>query len=170
MSTTNSPSKPAQDAQKLAYDPNTVESKWTNHWFENEVFSLDIHPDKPHFSIALPPPNITGNLHMGHALNGTLQDVLIRLKRMQGYNVLWQPGTDHAGISTQIVVERELKKKGLNRHQLGRVAFIKEVWNWRGDYGSQIMNQYKRLGVASTGIGPPSPWTRLMLRLFTVPS
>jgi len=147
MSTTNAPSKTGE-TMKAAYNPKEVEAKWTKHWFDNEVFNLDIHPDKPRFSIALPPPNITGSLHMGHALNGTLQDVLIRLKRMQGYNVLWQPGTDHAGISTQIVVERRLKKEGKNRHQLGREAFLEEVWKWRNESGNQILEQYKRLGVS----------------------
>ncbi|MGH9548953.1 MAG: class I tRNA ligase family protein, partial [Terriglobales bacterium] len=136
------------ETSKSAYIPKEVEAKWTKHWFDNEVFNLDISPDKPQFSCALPPPNITGNLHMGHALNGTLQDVLIRLKRMQGYNVLWQPGTDHAGISTQMQVEKKLKKEGKNRHQLGREEFTKEVWQWRNQYGNQILEQYKRLGVS----------------------
>lgn len=138
----------ATDAQKSAYNPKEVEAKWTKYWFDNKLFDLEIIADKPKFSIALPPPNITGSLHMGHALNGTLQDVLIRLKRMQGYNVLWQPGTDHAGISTQMVVERELRKQGRNRRQLGREAFVKEVWVWRNQYGNQILEQYKRLGVS----------------------
>ena len=131
-----------------AYVPKDVESRWTEYWHENELFNLDINPDKPRFSIALPPPNITGNLHLGHALNGTLQDVLIRLKRMQGYNVLWQPGTDHAGISTQMVVERKLKSEGKNRRDLGREGFIAKVWEWRKQYGDQIMVQYKSLGVS----------------------
>jgi valyl-tRNA synthetase len=131
-----------------AYSPKEVEARWTKHWHDQKLFNLSIHPDKPRFSIALPPPNITGNLHMGHALNGTLQDLLIRLKRMQGYNVLWQPGTDHAGISTQMVVERQLKKEGKNRHQLGREAFEAKVWEWRNQYGNQIMEQYKRIGVS----------------------
>jgi valyl-tRNA synthetase len=146
MSTAQTPAM--TETPKSAYEPKEVEAKWTKHWFDNEVFSLDINPDKPKFSIALPPPNITGNLHMGHALNGTLQDMLIRLKRMQGYNVLWQAGTDHAGISTQMVVERKLKKEGKNRRQMGREAFEKEVWTWRNQYGDQIYNQYKRLGVS----------------------
>ncbi len=121
-----------------AYSPKEVEARWTKHWHDQKLFNLSIHPDKPRFSIALPPPNITGNLHMGHALNGTLQDLLIRLKRMQGYNVLWQPGTDHAGISTQMVVERQLKKEGKNRHQLGREAFEAKVWESvrQPDYGA----------------------------------
>lgn len=138
--------KPAES--KSAYNPKEVEAKWTEFWFSQDLFSVDMNPDKPGFSVALPPPNITGNLHLGHALNGTLQDVLIRWKRMQGYNVLWQPGTDHAGIATQMVVERELKKQGGNRHQLGREKFLEKVWEWRNQYGNNILSQYKRLGVS----------------------
>ncbi len=134
--------------EKSAYNPGEVERRWTEYWFDRQVFSVSVDPARPSFSVALPPPNITGNLHLGHALNGTLQDVLIRWKRMQGYNVLWQPGTDHAGISTQMVVERELKKKGITRHELGRERFIEQVWQWRNQYGSQILGQYKRLGVS----------------------
>jgi valyl-tRNA synthetase len=138
----------AKESKSGAFDWREVEGRWTEYWHANKLFNLDVNPDKPRFSIALPPPNITGNLHMGHALNGTLQDVLIRLKRMQGYNVLWQPGTDHAGIGTQMVVERNLKKEGLNRHKIGREAFVAKVWEWREQYGDQIMNQYKSLGVS----------------------
>jgi len=133
-----------------AYSPKDVEAKWTGYWFENDMFATRVDPDRPNFSCALPPPNITGNLHMGHALNGTIQDMLTRWKRMQGYNVLWQPGTDHAGIATQMVVERELKKQvpPISRHQLGREEFIKRCWVWREEYGNNILNQYKRLGVS----------------------
>lgn len=130
------------------YNPSEVEAKWTDYWFDNGLFNLDVKAGKPVFSCALPPPNITGNLHMGHALNGTLQDILIRWKRMQGYNVHWQPGTDHAGISTQMVVERELKKNGENRHTLGREKFLERCWQWRHKYGNAILQQYKRLGVS----------------------
>jgi valyl-tRNA synthetase len=140
------------------YEPKSVESKWTDYWFANKLFDTRIEPDRPVFSCALPPPNITGNLHMGHALNGTLQDVLTRWKRMQGYNVLWQPGTDHAGISTQMVVERDLKKQGITRHQLGRDEFIKKCWVWREQYGNTIMSQYKRIGVSFA-------WDRLKFTL-----
>jgi valyl-tRNA synthetase len=131
-----------------AYNPKEVEDKWTDYWFKHEVFDLDVIPDRPAFSVAIPPPNITGNLHLGHALNGTLQDILVRWKRMQGYNVLWQPGTDHAGISTQMVVERQLKKEGKNRHDLGREKFIEQCWAWRRQYGDNIYEQYRRLGVS----------------------
>jgi valyl-tRNA synthetase len=142
------PQEPSKAPAGGAYNPKDVEARWTEHWHSNNLFNLEIDPNRPRFSIALPPPNITGNLHMGHALNGTLQDLLIRLKRMQGYNVLWQAGTDHAGISTQMVVERQLKKEGKNRHQLGREAFTERVWEWRKQYGDTIMSQYKRLGVS----------------------
>ena len=136
------------ETPKSAYEPKEVETKWSKEWIKLEVFDLDVDPSKPPYSIALPPPNITGSLHMGHALNGTLQDMLIRLKRMQGYNVLWQAGTDHAGISAQNKVEKQLKKEGKNRHQLGREEFIKRVWAWKEENGAEIMEQYKRLGVS----------------------
>ncbi len=131
-----------------AYNPGEVEKRWNDFWFSRNLFNLTIVPGAPVFSLALPPPNITGNLHMGHALNGTLQDVLTRWKRMQGYTVHWQPGTDHAGISTQMVVERQLKKEGKNRHQIGREKFVEACWQWRDQYGNAIYNQYKRLGVS----------------------
>lgn len=137
-----------QTTTSNAYNPKEVEDKWTDYWFKHEVFDLDVIPDRPAFSVAIPPPNITGNLHLGHALNGTLQDILVRWKRMQGYNVLWQPGTDHAGISTQMVVERQLKKEGKNRHDLGREKFIEQCWVWRRQYGDKIYEQYRRLGVS----------------------
>ena len=104
-----------------AYSAKEVEAKWTAFWFANKLFDLQIKPDAPNYSGVLPPPNITGNLHMGHALNGTLQDALYRFKRMQGFNVLWQPGTDHAGISTQMVVERDLKKQGKSRFDFAEI-------------------------------------------------
>lgn len=160
MSTSKTPQtvEAKVEGKSSAYDPKEVEAKWTQHWFDRECFDLDIEHDKPKFSIALPPPNITGNLHMGHALNGTLQDMLIRLKRMQGYCVLWQAGTDHAGISTQMVVERKLKKEGKNRRDLGREKFLEKVWEWRKENGDAIMYQYKRLGVSFA-------WNRLAFTL-----
>ena len=102
----------------------------------------------PVFSIVIPPPNVTGQLHLGHALNVTLHDVIVRTRRMQGYNTLWQPGTDHAGIATQNVVERELAKEGKSRHDLGREAFVARVWQWRETYGGRILNQLRRLGAS----------------------
>jgi len=128
------------------YNPKEVEERWYKYWEENDLFKANVRSDKPPFSIVIPPPNVTGSLHMGHALNNTLQDILCRYKRMKGYNVLWQPGTDHAGIATQNVVEKDLALKKTDRHQIGREQFIKLVWEWREKYGGIIINQLKRLG------------------------
>jgi len=128
------------------YEPGEVEQKWYGYWEKHDLFHADTKTDKPPFSIVIPPPNVTGSLHMGHALNNTLQDILCRYKRMSGYNVLWQPGTDHAGIATQNVVEKDLASKGTDRHQIGREGFVELVWEWREKYGGVIINQLKRLG------------------------
>jgi len=131
-----------------AYEPREVETKWYRVWQEQGLFRADETSSAPPFSIVIPPPNVTGDLHMGHALNNTLQDILCRAKRMQGFNVLWVPGTDHAGIATQNAVERQLSGEGLTRHQLGREKFIERVWEWRRIYGGNIINQLKRLGAS----------------------
>jgi valyl-tRNA synthetase len=131
-----------------AYEPQEVEAKWYRFWQEQGLFRADETSPAPPFSIVIPPPNVTGDLHMGHALNNTLQDILCRARRMQGYNVLWVPGTDHAGIATQNVVERQLAGEDLDRHQLGREKFIERVWDWRRIYGGNIINQLKRLGAS----------------------
>jgi len=128
------------------YDPKRVEEKWYKFWLEKGYFRAELGSPKEPFSIVIPPPNITGSLHMGHALNNTLQDILVRFQRMKGHNCLWMPGTDHAGIATQNVVERELANEGLDRHQLGREEFIKRVWKWKEKYGGVIINQLKKLG------------------------
>ncbi|NCB50061.1 MAG: valine--tRNA ligase [Alphaproteobacteria bacterium] len=125
------------------------EKEIKEQWEENNLFSSRVDPSKPMFSIVIPPPNVTGNLHMGHALNNSIQDTLVRYKRMRGYSVLWQPGMDHAGIATQMVVERELAKKGLTKHDLGREEFIKTVWEWKKQSGGQILNQLKHLGASA---------------------
>lgn len=130
------------------YDPKRVEEKWYKLWLEKGYFRADPGSSKEPFSIVIPPPNITGSLHMGHALNNTLQDILVRFKRMKGHNCLWMPGTDHAGIATQNVVERELANEGLDRHQLGREEFIKRIWQWKEKYGGVIINQLKKLGAS----------------------
>jgi valyl-tRNA synthetase len=130
------------------YEPKEVEEKWYRVWEEGGFFHGDEGGDKPHYSIVIPPPNVTGVLHMGHALNNTLQDVLARWKRMTGHEVLWMPGTDHAGIATQNVVEKQLAAAGLDRHELGREAFVERVWQWRSESGGQIINQLKRLGAS----------------------
>jgi len=128
------------------YEPHTSEAKWYKYWLDNNFFRAEDESSKPPFSIVIPPPNVTGMLHMGHALNNTLQDIIIRYKRMQGYNALWMPGMDHAGIATQNVVEQELAKEGISRHDLGREKFIEKVWEWKEKYGGVIINQLKRLG------------------------
>jgi len=129
-----------------AYEPQEVEEEWYYYWERNALFRANAKSDKSPFCIVIPPPNVTGSLHMGHALNNTLQDILCRYKRMKGYEVLWQPGTDHAGIATQNVVEKDLASKGTDRHQIGRERFVELVWEWREKYGGMIINQLKRLG------------------------
>jgi valyl-tRNA synthetase len=128
------------------YDPKQVESKWYAEWLARGLFHSDASRGGEPFCIVIPPPNVTGILHMGHALNNTIQDVLTRWQRMRGCNATWVPGTDHAGIATQNVVERELKKQGKRRHDLGRDAFIDKVWEWRGEKGDTIIRQLKKLG------------------------
>jgi len=135
---------------KLAkgYEPHEVEARWYESWEKNGLFHADENSPKPHYAIVIPPPNVTGVLHMGHALNNTLQDILVRWKRMTGHEVLWMPGTDHAGIATQNVVEKQLAAEGKDRHELGREKFVERVWQWRGESGGQIINQLKRLGAS----------------------
>ena len=130
------------------YEPHDVEKRWYTEWEEKGYFRAAATADKKPYSIVIPPPNVTGALHMGHALNNTLQDILCRWKRMQGYNVLWMPGTDHAGIATQNVVERQLAAEKKDRHDLGRDAFIERVWRWKAESGGQIIGQLKRLGAS----------------------
>jgi valyl-tRNA synthetase len=130
------------------YDPKEVEERWYRLWEERGDFACDPKSTKPAYSIVIPPPNVTGSLHIGHALNNTLQDLLSRWKRMQGYDVLWVPGCDHAGIATQNVVERELAKEGKKRDDLGREKFLERVWAWKEQSGSTIMRQLRRLGAS----------------------
>jgi valyl-tRNA synthetase len=129
-----------------AYNPKLTEDKWYKYWEERGLFKADADSKKKPYTIVIPPPNITGILHMGHALNNTIQDILIRYKRMQGYEALWLPGTDHAGIATQNVVEKALAKEGQKRQDLGREEFLKRVWKWRREYGDTIIRQLKKLG------------------------
>lgn len=131
-----------------SYDPAPIEDKWYESWIREGLFTAHPESEKPAFSIVIPPPNVTGSLHVGHALDNTLQDILSRSKRMQGYEVLWLPGTDHAGIATQNVVERSLSAKGITRQDLGREEFVKHVWEWKEEYGSTIINQLKKLGAS----------------------
>ncbi|MFU8819059.1 MAG: valine--tRNA ligase [Desulfurivibrio sp.] len=129
-----------------AYEFREVEERWYQSWLTHKNFRATMDESRPNFSIVIPPPNVTGVLHVGHALNNTMQDIMVRYRRMQGYNVLWLPGTDHAGIATQNVVERKLAAEGISRHDLGREKFIERVWQWKEESGGQIINQLKRLG------------------------
>ena len=135
------------------YLPHDIEEKWYKFWRDNDYFHADDTSDKPPYSIVIPPPNITGSLHIGHALNNTLQDTLIRWRRLQGYNTLWMPGTDHAGIGTEIIMERQLTAWGTDRDELGREKFIEKMWDWKDETHATI----------SRSVIP----TRLFLRLGT---
>ena len=134
---------------KPTYDPTDIEARWYPVWEEAGAFRPEVNPDGEPFSIVIPPPNVTGVLHMGHALDLAIQDVLIRRKRMQGFAALWVPGTDHAGIATQNVVERELAAEGLTRHDLGRDAFVDQVWAWKEGSGGRIAEQIRTLGFST---------------------
>ena len=130
------------------YDPKATEDKMYKFWEEGKYFQADAHSNKPPFTIVIPPPNVTGVLHMGHALDETLQDILVRYHRMSGYEALWIPGTDHAGLATQNVVEKQLAKEGLTRHDLGREKFLEKTWEWTNAHKSTILDQMKRLGAS----------------------
>ncbi|MBI4587227.1 MAG: valine--tRNA ligase [Candidatus Rokubacteria bacterium] len=130
------------------YDPKQVEERWYRHWQERGYFRADPASPKPPYCIVIPPPNVTGSLHMGHALDNTIQDILIRWKRMDGFNALWVPGTDHAGIATQYVVERQLAAEGKTKEDLGREAFIARLWKWKEEAGGTILRQLQRLGAS----------------------
>jgi valyl-tRNA synthetase len=141
---------PVSDMPK-AYDPSLTEKKWYAFWQEHDLFRASNDPSdkRPPYVIAMPPPNVTGSLHMGHACRTTFEDVLIRYHRMRGYNALWIPGTDHAGIATQVVVERQLKAEGKTRHDLGREKFIERVWSWRRESGDRILEQKRTMGASA---------------------
>jgi len=128
------------------YDPKGIEDRLYKKWEDNKYFHAEVDKTKKPFTIVIPPPNITGKLHMGHAFDQTLQDILIRWKRMQGYNALWQPGTDHASIATEVKITDELKKQGIDKHELGREKFLEKAWEWREEYGGTIVSQLKKLG------------------------
>lgn len=131
-----------------SYDAPSVEKKWQDHWADNETFKTGIRDDREPFVIYIPPPNVTGALHMGHVLNYTIQDIVIRWRRMTGREALWLPGLDHAGIATQNVVEKALRKEGLSRHDLGREKFVERVWEWKDQHGGRILEQFRTLGAS----------------------
>ena len=132
------------------YNPAAIEDRLYQKWLDNKYFHADAERGKREgkkpFTIVMPPPNITGQLHMGHALDNTMQDILIRYKRMQGYEALWQPGTDHAAIATEVKVIDKLKKEGVDKNDLGREGFLKEAWKWKDEYGSRIIHQLHKMG------------------------
>ena len=128
------------------YDPKGIEVRLYEKWENKGYFHAQVNRDKKPFTIVMPPPNITGKLHMGHALDNTMQDILIRYKRMQGYEALWQPGTDHAAIATEVKVTNALKEKGIDKLAIGREKFLEFCWDWREEYGRAIINQLKKLG------------------------
>lgn len=151
------PQDPAQDAAEgnsaksdmpTTYDPKAAEQKWYAYWMEKEFFKAGMRPEAEPYSIVIPPPNVTGMLHIGHALDFTLQDILIRTKRMQGFDTLWLPGTDHAGIATQTKVEQKLRQQGLSRHDLGREKFLEQVWEWKDQYAKTIHEQWAKMGLS----------------------
>ncbi len=130
------------------YEPAGLEAKWAEHWESSGAFKCGLRPDAEPYTIVIPPPNVTGSLHIGHALDNTLQDILIRFERLRGKDVLWQPGMDHAGIATQNVVERQLDAEGVDRREMGREAFIERVWAWKEESGGTITRQLRRLGAS----------------------
>ena len=131
------------------YDPKGIEERLYQKWMDNGYFHAKVNPDKKPFTIVMPPPNVTGQLHMGHALDETMQDILIRFKRMQGYEALWQPGTDHAAIATEVKVTEKLKKEGIDKAEIGREKFLEYAWEWKEEYGGKIINQLKKLGASA---------------------
>ncbi|MCC8137091.1 MAG: valine--tRNA ligase [Clostridiales bacterium] len=131
------------------YDPKGLEDEIYQNWLDKGYFHAEVNPDKKPFTIVIPPPNVTGQLHMGHALDETMQDILIRFKRMQGYETLWQPGTDHAAIATEVKVTEMLKEKGIDKEEIGREEFLKYAWAWKEEYGGKITNQLKKLGASA---------------------
>ncbi|MBQ7372259.1 MAG: valine--tRNA ligase [Blautia sp.] len=131
------------------YDPKGIEERLYQKWMDKGYFHAKVNPDKKPFTIVMPPPNVTGQLHMGHALDETMQDILIRFKRMQGYEALWQPGTDHAAIATEVKVIDKLKKEGIDKNEIGREEFLKHAWAWKEEYGGKIINQLKKLGASA---------------------
>ena len=131
------------------YNPADIEERLNQKWQDSKYFHAEVNKNKKPFTIVMPPPNITGQLHMGHALDNTMQDILIRYKRMQGFEALWQPGTDHAAIATEVKVIDKLKSEGIDKHDLGRDKFLEKAWEWKEDYGSRIVKQLHKLGSAA---------------------
>ena len=128
------------------YNPSEIEDRLYQKWLDKKYFHAEVNRDKKPFTIVMPPPNITGKLHMGHALDNTMQDIIIRFKRMQGYEALWVPGTDHASISTEVKVTNALKEEGIDKHERGREGLLKRTWEWKKEYGGTMTCQLKKIG------------------------
>ncbi|MBO4289411.1 MAG: class I tRNA ligase family protein, partial [Lachnospiraceae bacterium] len=135
----------SKELQKT-YDPSQIEDRIYQRWLEKNYFAAKVNPDKTPYTIVMPPPNITGQLHMGHAMDNTLQDILTRYRRMQGYEALWLPGTDHASIATEAKVVEAMREEGITKEMIGREGFLERAWAWREKYGSRIVSQLKKLG------------------------
>ena len=149
------------------YDPKGIEDRLYKKWMDNGYFHAKVNPDKKPFTIVMPPPNVTGQLHMGHALDETMQDILIRFKRMQGYEALWQPGTDHAAIATEVKVTEKLRKEGIDKNEIGRDEFMKHAWAWKEEYGGKDhQSAAKSWEHLQTGSVSALPWMRAAPRLF----
>ncbi|MDP3935842.1 MAG: class I tRNA ligase family protein, partial [Alphaproteobacteria bacterium] len=131
------------------YQHQSAQEKLYAEWMRKGLFACNPKSGKEPFTIMMPPPNVTGNLHLGHALTYTIQDVLLRYQKMKGMDTLYQPGTDHAGIATQMLVERQMNSEGINRHELGREKFLNHVWSWKEKYGSAIVDQQKKMGITA---------------------
>ena len=128
------------------YDPKDIEDRLYSKWISKKYFHAEVNPDKKPYTIVIPPPNITGQLHMGHALDNTLQDILIRFKRMQGYEALWLPGTDHASIATEAKIVEAMRNEGITKEDIGREKFLERAWDWKKQYGGRIVSQLKKMG------------------------
>lgn len=142
------------------YDPKGIEDRLYQKWMEKKYFHAEVDHSRTPFTIVIPPPNITGQLHMGHALDNTMQDILIRFKRMQGYNALWQPGTDHASIATEVKIIEKLKEEGIDKHDLGREKFLERAWEWKKSMAGVLFPSLRRWVLPATGTGSASPWTK----------
>jgi valyl-tRNA synthetase len=147
-----------------SYEFAAIEEKWLARWHDENLFAAGMEAGRPAFAIVIPPPNVTGVLHIGHALNNTLQDILTRYHRMKGDNTLWLPGTDHAGIATQNVVEKQLRLEGKNKNDLGREAFIERVWQWRREKAERLSSNCKNSAPPATGSANASRWMRACQR------
>ena len=143
-----------------AYEPRDVEDRIYDFWMQGGYFHAEVDEKKKPYTIVIPPPNITGQLHMGHALDETMQDILIRFRRMQGYSALWLPGTDHASIATEAKIVEAMRKEGLTKEQIGREAFLERAWAWKEKFGGRIVEQLKSWGLPVTGTGNALPWMK----------